>query len=357
VSKLDIGFIGAGYMGQLAHLWNYHHIDDCNVVSLAEPRHRLAAQVARRFDIDTVYQDHEELLTGSNPDAVVAILDYPYYRHVLPDILREGIPVFREKPLARSISAGEELVSIGNKHDTLQMVGYHKRSDPAMEYAKELIDEWQDTGAYGELNLVRITIPPGDGRGGIHRPIETDESPPEQPADSLPESLDEDAKDVFDSFLPYYCHQINLLRWVMGEYELTFADPTGTIMVTESTDGTCGVIEMGPYSSSTDWQETLFVAFDDAYIQVDFPAPLSRQQSGDLEIWTDGGDESRRVQPTLPNTSAMYRQAENFLAAVRGDRPAPCEAAEALEDIRIAQEYINQLQSHDDFDWVHLPFG
>lgn len=357
MSELEIGFIGAGYMGQLAHLWNYHQNDSCNVVSLAEPRQRLAKQVAKRFDIDTVYQDHEELLAESDPDAIVAILDYSYYHHVLPDILREGIPLFSEKPLTRSLSSAEEVVSIGNKHDTLHMVGYHKRSDPAMEYAKELIDEWEETGQYGEMNLVRITIPPGDGRGGIHRPIETDETPPEQPADSLPGSLDDEAKDVFDSFLPYYCHQINLLRWVMGEYELTFADPTGTIMVTESNDGTCGVIEMGPYSSSIDWQETLFVAFENAYIRVSFPAPLSRQQSGNVEVWTDGDDGSMRLRPTLPNTSAMHRQAENFLAAVQGERPAPCDASEALEDIRVAHDYISRLQRHDDFDWVHLPFG
>jgi predicted dehydrogenase len=357
MSGVEVGFIGAGYMGQLAHLWNYHHIDDCNVIGLAEPRQQLAEQVAKRFDINTVYQNHEELLAESDPDAIVAILDYSYYHHVLPDILREGIPLFSEKPLTRSISSAEEVVSTGNKHDGLHMVGYHKRSDPAVEYAKELINEWQETGEYGEMNLVRITIPPGDGRGGIHRPIETDETPPEQPVDSLPDSLDGEAKDVFDSFLPYYCHQINLLRWVMGDYELTFADPTGTLILTESTDGTCGVIEMGPYSTSNDWQESLFVAFDEAYIQVNFPAPLSRQQSGDIEIWTDGDDDSRLVRPTLPNTSAMHQQAENFLAAVNGERPVPCNASEALKDIRIARDYIKQLQKHDGFEWVHLPFG
>jgi hypothetical protein len=36
----------------------------------------------------------------------------------------------------------------------------------------------------------------------------------------------------------------------------------------------------------------------------------------------------------------MKQQAANFVAAIRGDRKPPCEAAEALEDLKIAREYI-----------------
>jgi hypothetical protein len=37
---------------------------------------------------------------------------------------------------------------------------------------------------------------------------------------------------------------------------------------------------------------------------------------------------------------AMRQQAANFVAAIRGERKPPCEAAEALEDLKIAREYI-----------------
>ena len=36
----------------------------------------------------------------------------------------------------------------------------------------------------------------------------------------------------------------------------------------------------------------------------------------------------------------MRRQASNFLRAIRGEAPPPCEAAEALEDLRVAREYL-----------------
>ena len=40
--------------------------------------------------------------------------------------------------------------------------------------------------------------------------------------------------------------------------------------------------------------------------------------------------------PQLPPLHAMANQAVNFLRAVRGEAPPPCEACEAMEDLRIA---------------------
>ena len=39
----------------------------------------------------------------------------------------------------------------------------------------------------------------------------------------------------------------------------------------------------------------------------------------------------------------MRQQAANFLKVVRGEAPPPCDAAEALEDLKVAREYIRLL--------------
>ena len=46
------------------------------------------------------------------------------------------------------------------------------------------------------------------------------------------------------------------------------------------------------------------------------------------------------VVPQLPWVHAMRQQAANFLAAVRGERPPLCDCAEALEDLKLAREYL-----------------
>ncbi|MFO7635776.1 MAG: gfo/Idh/MocA family oxidoreductase, partial [Clostridia bacterium] len=64
-------------------------------------------------------------------------------------------------------------------------------------------------------------------------------------------------------------------------------------------------------------------------------------QAGTVTVMRDNGKGIPTVtRPILPGLSAMRRQAANFLAAVRGDRPAPCTASEAAEDLRMARDYI-----------------
>ena len=45
MKKIKLGLVGAGRMGQLAHLSNYAVLDDCEVIALAEPREKLAQKV------------------------------------------------------------------------------------------------------------------------------------------------------------------------------------------------------------------------------------------------------------------------------------------------------------------------
>lgn len=44
--------------------------------------------------------------------------------------------------------------------------------------------------------------------------------------------------------------------------------------------------------------------------------------------------------PTLPPVHAMKQQAINFILAIRGETSPPCETEEALEDLKVAREYV-----------------
>ena len=47
-SKVRVGFVGVGTMGQAAHLRNYATLPDCEVVAIAELRPQLAQAIAQR---------------------------------------------------------------------------------------------------------------------------------------------------------------------------------------------------------------------------------------------------------------------------------------------------------------------
>lgn len=347
MSKVRIGFIGVGNMGQCAHLRNYVTLQECEVVAIAELREKLGKQVAARYGVPKVYRSHEEMLAGEKLDGIVA--SQPFTRHgvLVPQLLKACVPIFIEKPLAGSIEAGEKILNALKESGTWLMVGYHKRSDPATMYAKAEIERLKKSGELGPMKYVRILMPAGDWiAGGFNDLIRTDEPTPKLEWDPPASDMDVETYKLYTSFVNYYIHQVNLLRYLMGEpYSVTHADPSGVVMVVRSASGVPGVIEMSPYTTTIDWQESAFVAFQHGYVKLTLPAPLACNRPGTVQILHDPkGGRPECLTPHLPWVHAMRQQAINFIKAIKGETKPPCEAAEALDDLKVAREYIRLIK-------------
>ena len=349
MDKIRIGFVGAGNMGQCAHLKHYAALPECEVVAIAELRPKLAAKVAARYGVPRVYASAEEMLAAEKPDGVVAAQDFRLHLRTLPALLKAGIPTLCEKPLAASIREGEAIARAVEESGTWLMVAYHKRSDPATAYAKAEIDRLNASGELGALRYVRILMPPGDWvAAGFDDLIRTDEPLPKLPDPEPPDGMDAATCSKYVTFVNYYIHQVNLLRHLLGEpYRVTHADPSGVLLVARSESGLPGVIEMAPYETTVDWQESALIAFERGYVELRLPAPLASNRPGSVEILRDPGNGKTpaTLRPRLPWVSAMRGQAVNFVKAVRGEDKPPCEAAEALADLKIARDYIRLLTS------------
>src|SRR4051812_11961460 len=107
--KVRLGFVGAGMMGQCAHLRNYAVLPDCEVVALAEIRPELARRVAARYGIPRVYPSHEAMLEAEELDGIVASQQFGRHGTLVPQLLAAGVPVFTEKPIAASVEMGERI--------------------------------------------------------------------------------------------------------------------------------------------------------------------------------------------------------------------------------------------------------
>ncbi len=286
---------------------------------------------------------HEEV------DAFVA--SQPFTRHglIVRELARAGKPIFTEKPLALSTAVGEEILQTLKAHNTWQMVGYHKRCDPATIRAKQEIEALRQSNELGKLKYVRITMPPGDWiAGGFNDNIEPDGALDQQlEFDPPPDDLDAATTEEYEAFVNYYIHQVNLMRHLLGEnYKLNYADPAQVLLVGHSESGVSCAIEMAPYTTSVAWHETALVSFERGYVRLSLPAPLAHNRPGAVEIFKDpgGGATPYAIRPDLPWQDAMRNQALAFIKAVRGEAPAPCLAEEALEDLKVAREYIRLLK-------------
>jgi len=341
---IKLGFVGVGGMGQCAHLRNYASLKDCQVVAIAEIRQSLGRKVAAHYDVPNVYPSHVEMLKNEALDGIVA--SQPFDRHglLVPDLLKAGVPVFTEKPLAASVQVGEKILAAVKESGTWQMVGYHKRSDPATMLAKETIEEWKQTGEMGRMTYVRILMPAGDWVANGFVGLITDDAPyPDLDRDPPADDMDQETYQKYVSFVNYYIHQVNLMRHLLGEsYRVTYADPSGVLLAGESATGVACTIEMSPYTTSIDWQESALVCFEHGTLQLDLPAPMAFNRPGKLSIFRDPGEGQipESLQPQLPWVHAMRQQAINFVAALRGDMKPMCETEEALEDLKLAREYI-----------------
>ncbi len=350
-NPIKIGFVGVGGMGQAAHLRNYASAslsNECQVVALAEIRPKLAQQVAARYGVPKVYETHEQMLANEKLDAIVA--SQPFTRHgiLIPELAKAGIPIFSEKPIAGSIAAGEKIIKALEENKTWLMVGYHKRCDPATEYAKKIVDEWKQSGEFGKLNYIRLSMPPGDWQAaGFNDFLNSDEPTGSLAWDPSPEDMDEATAGEYTSFVNYYIHQVNLLRHLLGEsYTVSYADPAKVLFVAHSASCIPCTIEMAAYNSTIDWQESALVGFEKGYVKLELPAPVAYNRPGQVEIFRDPGNgvTPTTTRPSLPWVHAMRNQALAFIKAVRGEATAPCLAVEALEDIKIAREYTRLLK-------------
>ncbi len=349
MSKIRIGFVGVGGMGQAAHLRNYVTNGECEVVAIAELRPKLRDAIQRRYGIASAYADHREMIAKEKLDGIVAPQQFTMHGQIVPDLLAAGVPVLTEKPIGRSLEVADKLVQASKASTGKLFIGYHKRSDLATVYAKEAIDALKASGELGKLTYVRACMPPGDwAANGFVNNINTDDAYPAMAPDAPPAGMDEATAKAHEAFVNYYIHQVNLLRHLLGEsYEVRYADPAGVTMSFTSASGVPGVLEMAPYTTSADWQEYALVCFERGWVRLDLPAPLVVNRPGSVTIFRD--PRTKGVFPSsttiaLSCIDAMRLQAENFVRACRGETTPLCGPEDARDDILVANRYIALFQ-------------
>jgi predicted dehydrogenase len=346
-AKVRIGFVGAGFMGQLAHIRSYALLrEECELVALAEPRQRTAELVAARYGIGRVYRDHRELLESEQLDGIVAAQPYAHHAALLPELYPHVPYLFTEKPLALGAATGRRLVQLAHEAGCVHMLGYQRRSDPATREAKRAVDAWKESGELGALRYVRICYSDGDWTGNARAAlIDVGEQPPPVPTEAVPPELagDDEALWALSEGVDKLVHPLNLLRHFLGErYRLVFVHVSGRLLIFDSESGIPATIEVTPYRLSVEFDEEILVAFERGYVRLR-PAPsLAVNRSGTLELHRDpGGDATpERIFPELPWVDPQRAQAADFLCVCRGEAAPPTDAAEAAEDLHLVADVV-----------------
>jgi predicted dehydrogenase len=210
--------------------------------------------------------------------------------------------------------------------------------------AKTEIERLKKTGELGKMTYIRILMPAGDWiASGFNQNLGGNDPDVKLTWDPLASDMDADTNGAYIRFVNYYIHQVNLMRHLLGEtWKVSYAAKSGILLAGESPSGVTCSIEMTPYMTTIDWQEEAFVCFEKGWLKLDLHAPLTVNQAGRLEIFRDPGNgvAPKSEIPQMPWIGAMQNQARNFVAAIQGKSATMCTPEEALEDIKLAREYI-----------------
>lgn len=343
MEPVRMGFIGAGYMGQLAHIGNYAPLADARMVALAEPRTELARQVAERYDIERVYRDHRELAADPEVEAVAAILRQEHVTPVVRDLLEAGKHVITEKPMGVQAAECAELAALAEARGLVYQVGYMKRHDTGVLLARGLLDELTTSGRLGELQFARVWCFGGGWLYGIEDSIRTNEPvPPEtSPARPFPEWLPAELHGLYNRTLNVDSHVTNLLRFLIGDYELEVAawrEGKPLVLQGFAECGASCVFELGQLSAPR-WHEGVELYFERGILRIEPPPPLRRQSAARV-VLHEMGEEPRTIEPEAAPGWAFAAQAEHFLASVRGEQAPVSPAADAARDVALAERAL-----------------
>ena len=170
---IRVAVIGVGSIAKSVHLPILLE-SDCRVESVMSKTGQTARDVARRFNIPRVLDSIDDV----DADCAFVLTPKDTHAEITMALLRKGIPVFLEKPMATTLSDAERLVSTAERSGTLLMIGFDRRYMPVYEALKA---EWSDR-------------PPDVIVAEKHRP-----------------------GTEYRATLENAIHMVDLLRWICGE--------------------------------------------------------------------------------------------------------------------------------------------
>jgi predicted dehydrogenase len=342
-----IGFLGSGFMGQLAHLENYYRIPNCDVVALAEIRSELGQKVAQHYGIPCVYRSHEELLADGSVDAIIASQPFQRNYYLGRAVLRAGKHLFTEKPMVATLADAKELVALAEKNALMYAVGFMKRYDPGVQLAQRIVQELEKTGELGDLKMVDTTCFLGDWLQNPGQPIKTEESPP---SDDLPprypEHLEFGLRSVYDHFLNIYSHNVNLLHFFLSGRQIVCdsAHRSGHSFLVALRAGGALISLRGTPSRSNRWEEHTSLRFEKGRVEIQSATPMNRQKVADVSVWRESHGTWTEERLFAPVEWAFYRQAAAFVQAVSCGTELPTSGEKCLADVALMEDIFRQLQ-------------
>jgi predicted dehydrogenase len=153
---VKVGVVGCGYWGPNL-IRNLRNTPDCQLKIICDSSETRLAHMRRLHPDVATTSNFEHLLNDAELDAVVIATPVRFHYEMAKAALNVGKHVFIEKPMARTETEGEELVSMADRQGLVLMVGHTFLFSPAVRKMKEIIDAG-DIGQVQYISARRLNL-------------------------------------------------------------------------------------------------------------------------------------------------------------------------------------------------------
>jgi predicted dehydrogenase len=306
---------------------NSLHRSDIQLVGIAESNQQLAADYAKKYNLDPklLFTSTDEMLERTHPQAALVYSNTRDHRHAVEICARHGVPVMMEKPLAVSVEEARAIESAAHQGHIQVLVNYETTWYSSNRAAYDLVHQ----NALGGVRKIVIH----DGHNG---PKEIGVGP------EFLSWLTDPKLNGGGALFDFGCYGADLATWLMdGQRPLTVTAITQHIKP-----------ETYP---NVDDEATVVLTYPkaQAILQASWNWPFGRK---DMEVYGESGyvitvgrdavrvrrphEDKEEPQATAPPLAAPYDDSLSYLRAVVLDGLKP-DGLSSLETNVIVTEILD----------------
>lgn len=151
--RVRLGVIGLGVMGQ-GHCASLDKVPEVQLTAVCDGYEPNARKIGELYGVP-FFTDHHDLIRSGLCDAVLIATPHPVRPPIAVDIMKAGIHLLSEKPLAECLSAADRMVKAARSSGVAFAVMFQRRLTPAFVKAQE----WVRAGNLGTVWRTTLIVP------------------------------------------------------------------------------------------------------------------------------------------------------------------------------------------------------
>lgn len=357
MTRLKLGIIGSGAIAQIQYLPILRELqDEFEIGGLSDLSQELLQVVGERYEVprERRFRNYHDLLS-SDVDAVVVC---PSGSHAPASIAaaRAGKHVLVEKPMCITVDEANEMVAAADTADTILMVAYMKRYDPAFQYAQTRIGEMSDV-RFIQVNHLHPDNSLHIARFNVHRagdlPPEFRERTAEEQANLVAKALGFSSEDkvpeyirrAYSSVLGSMIHDIGNLHGVFGSPTRVrstdiWAEGRGITTNLEYADGKRAVCTWVDLPELFEFKETMETYGSKERVLVSFPTGFSVGLPSTVTQYGMESDHTPWRKELSWYENPFELELRHFRDCVLNGKRPRTEGKSAIEDIALVRNIV-----------------